>query len=262
MAYSGQVQSTEVSKGSRRGPPPTLLPQAVIMNSAGATLTPNPYTPMAFLPPSLAQEYEVTTLIYLTSTGALIWDWLMNMPDEYRIASLVGIPISKIAYFCARVFSLAFCLSSAMFQVAPVSDCQRLEVIMAIFIMFALNANNVLYFLRVRAVYGKSRIITAFFGFFGFGVFGTTFCAPFTIKAQHIGSTSRCVTTEVHPSLLAMMFSNATFGTLVFLAISYRITSQSVGGAGWCAAAKGFFRGDGAPRVGKLLLHHGQLSYL
>lgn len=55
---------------------------------------------------------------------------------------------------------------------------------MAIFIMFALNANNVLYFLRVRAVYGKSRIITAFFGFFGFGVFGTTFCAPFTIKAQ------------------------------------------------------------------------------
>ncbi|KZP23259.1 hypothetical protein FIBSPDRAFT_823569 [Athelia psychrophila] len=233
------------------------------MNSSGTSAMPNPYTPMAFLPPSLAQDFEVTTYLYFTSLGALIWDWLMTMPDEYRIASKVGIPnTSKISYFCARVFSLAYCLAETMIQVAPVKNCQVLQLFVAIFIILALSASNALFFLRVRAVYGKSRSITAFFGLSWFIVFVTILSALFAIKVQHIGPTNRCVTVKVHPWLAVPMISHVVNSTLVFLAISYRITSQSMGRAGWRSTARGFLSGDRAPRVAKALLRHGQLSYL
>ncbi|KAF7969583.1 hypothetical protein HWV62_26893 [Athelia sp. TMB] len=58
------------------------------------------------------------------------------------------------------------------------------------------------------------------------------------------------------------MVSNTAYATLVFFAISYRIASQCVGGDDWRARVRSFFRGDGAPRVGKDLLRNGQLCYL
>ncbi|KZP06676.1 hypothetical protein FIBSPDRAFT_876281 [Athelia psychrophila] len=72
---------------------------------------------MAFLSPQEAQEYQVATYVYFASLGALTWDWLMAIPDEYTILSRGSIfSVSKIVYLCARVFSLGFCIASTMFQ--------------------------------------------------------------------------------------------------------------------------------------------------
>lgn len=62
--------------------------------------------------------------------------------------------------------------------------------------------------------------------------------------------------------LASLIISNAVNGTLVFLAISYRIASNSMIGPGLRSNTRNFFRGDGAPRVVKALLHQGQLCYL
>lgn len=68
--------------------------------------------------------------------------------------------------------------------VAPVRNCQALWYIRAAFEILAMNTNNVLFFIRARAVYGKSRGSTLFFGFWWFVVFGTTLCALFAVQTD------------------------------------------------------------------------------
>lgn len=75
-------------------------------------------------------------------------------------------------------------------------------------------------------------------------------------------TTNYCIETNVNTWVASAMLSNAINDTLVFLAISYRIASLSVGGQGWRSMLSCFFLGDGVPRVAKQLLHHGQLCYL
>ncbi|KAF7979705.1 hypothetical protein HWV62_41044 [Athelia sp. TMB] len=236
---------------------------------------PNQYTPMAYLTPAQAEVYQVATYIYFASLGrashlqAFIWDWLMSMPDEYRIARIGGISISKIVYFCARyalsnnwahLFRLkALTLTST---VAAVKNCQMLMNGISLLIILALNTNNILFFIRARAVYGNSRAVSAFFGFWFLVVLGTSISVPFGLYAGHLGPTRHCVEIKEQPYIASVMVSNAVYATLVFFAISYRIASQCVGGDDWRARVRSFFRGDGAPRVGKDLLRNGQLCYL
>ncbi|KZP33061.1 hypothetical protein FIBSPDRAFT_371698 [Athelia psychrophila] len=222
---------------------------------------PNPYTAMAFLAPSVAQVHEVSAYIYISTVGALTWDWLMSMPDEYKVLLAGGISLPNIVYICARVFTLAFCLSQAIFQVAPVGNCQTFALAIAGLIVLSLNANTLLFFFRVRAVYGNSLRITIFFGFWSLVVFSSSILALFAFEAQHIGPTKYCTEPHIKPWIAAIMISNVVNDTLVFLAISHRIASQSVGEAGWRSALGRFFRGDGAPRVVKDLLYNGQLCY-
>ncbi|KAF7973019.1 hypothetical protein HWV62_16410 [Athelia sp. TMB] len=123
---------------------------------------------------------------------------------------------------------------------------------MSVALIVALNANNILFFTRVRAVYGKSLRITALFGFCYMTVFGTSLSVPFALHAEE---------TKVPYWIAAVMLCNAANDTLVFLAISYRITSHSIGNQGWRPTFRRFFRGDGVPRVAKDLLYNGQLCY-
>ena len=55
---------------------------------------------------------------------------------------------------------------------------------MSVALIIALNTNNILFFTRVRAVYGKSLRITALFGFCYMAVFGTSLSVPFALHAE------------------------------------------------------------------------------
>ncbi|KZP31789.1 hypothetical protein FIBSPDRAFT_1037342 [Athelia psychrophila] len=231
------------------------------MNSS--TMLPNPYTPMAFLEPYDAEGHMLSAYVYSATTGALVWDWLMSIPDEYKMLSRGGISRSKVVYVCSRVFSLAFCLCSTIFQSAPVSNCQSLLSAIAVLTILALNTNTFLFFIRVRAVYGNSRRVTTFFSFCYVVVFGTSLYVPFALHARSISSesyrTDYCEEWRVNPWIAAAMLSNVINNTLVFFAISYRIASTS--SEGWRSMLRSFFLGDGVPRVAKQLLHNGQLCY-
>ncbi|KZP07639.1 hypothetical protein FIBSPDRAFT_875303 [Athelia psychrophila] len=229
--------------------------------SSSAVLLPNPYTPMAYLSPLEGQVHQVSAYVYFAAIGALAWDWLMSMPDEYRMLSTGRMTISKAVYICARVFTFAFCLCSVVFQVAPVTNCEALMHATTTLTVLSLNANNLLFFVRVRAVYGNSRRVSAFFGFLYMIVLSVSMYIPFSLSATNIGPTQLCTEINVKPWASSSMFCNAAYDTLVFLAISYRISSQSVGGDGWRSRFRSFFYGDGAPRIVKDLLHNGQLCY-
>lgn len=167
---------------------------------------------------------------------------------------------------------------------APVSNCQTLMYIISTFNILAAGSNNLLFFFRVRAVYGNSWFVTVFFGFWYLVALGTTSGTPFAVNAlvsdscfvphrhndinhghrdeQRLGPTGKCVETKLQPWLASAMIGNAVYGTLVFFAISYRIGSNSMGGTSWFAMVRSFLLADGAPRVVKALLRNSQLCYL
>ncbi|KZP11057.1 hypothetical protein FIBSPDRAFT_871995 [Athelia psychrophila] len=232
------------------------------MNSSASLQPPNSHTPMAYLPPELAALHELTTYVYVASLGVLAWDWLMSMPDEYRILSTGRISKSKVAYVGARLSTLGYCLTMIILQVAPISNCQTMLDIVDVFLILSSSTNNLLLFIRVRAVYGKSRSVTAFFGFWYLAVLGTTSAIPWAIEAAHLGPTNLCIVIKAQTWLTTSIVCNAVNITLVFLAITYRISSRSIHETGRRSAARRFLRSDGAPRVLKDLLHQGQLCYL
>ncbi|KAF7979246.1 hypothetical protein HWV62_43224 [Athelia sp. TMB] len=235
--------------------------RALFMASSTTPIVLNPGTPLSYLSPADAASYAVSADIFFFTVGALTWDWLMSMPDEWRVLFIGGISTSKIAYFCSRVFALAYCICSCIITVAPVKNCQALVVANAILIVLALNANNILFFVRVRAVWGKSARITTFFGFCYLAVFSTSMLIPFALNASHILPTNYCMVDPAKIWVAAPMLCNAANDALVFFAISYRITLQSMDGGGRCSKFRRFFRGDGAGQVAKELLYNGQLCY-
>ncbi|KAF7977328.1 hypothetical protein HWV62_4105 [Athelia sp. TMB] len=195
--------------------------------------------------------------VSLLTLGALAWDWLMSMPDEYRILSIGGLSTSKVAYFAAS------CLPPPLrpdrgSAGAPISNCEALIHVHSSLIVLALATTNVLFLVRVRAVYGKSARITAFFALSYLSVLGSMSAVPFVLHAAHIPTTGYCTMLPPPSWITTPMILNAINDTLVFLAISYRVTAQSLGGG--CGLRR-FFAGAGAPRVAQALLHSGQLCY-
>ena len=80
----------------------------------------NPYTPLAFLPPDVANQYQARCYVYVATLAvslvryytaslshivnvqAYSWDWLMSIPEEYRAVRQVGFSPPNIAYFVSR----------------------------------------------------------------------------------------------------------------------------------------------------------------
>ena len=80
----------------------------------------NPYTPLAFLPPDVADQYQVMCYVYVATLAvsfikywataaymvhfqAYTWDWLMSIPEEYKVIRKVGFTPPNIAYFVSRL---------------------------------------------------------------------------------------------------------------------------------------------------------------
>jgi hypothetical protein len=83
------------------------------------TPLPNPFTPLAFLPPSLAGQFEVVTYVYLVTLSvstfpstpsfvlinpskAFSWDWLMSIQEEAKMCRQRKFGVAIIAYFLSR----------------------------------------------------------------------------------------------------------------------------------------------------------------
>jgi hypothetical protein len=78
--------------------------------------------------------------------------------------------------------------------VAPVADCQALQNILGSFFALGLSSTSLLFLSRVRAVYGNSKIITAFFGSMWVATLGLSIIVPLSID----GEVSRSILLSVH----------------------------------------------------------------
>jgi hypothetical protein len=147
------------------------------------------------------------------------------------------------------------------FLAAPVDNCNALMYSGGGLIIVAIPSTSALFFYRVKAIYNH-KIVTIFFGFLLFALFGLCFLFSIAAKSGHIGPTRYCIVTHFEhygsmPNLL-----HSIYDTLVFIAISLRIVSYSIVGDTFGARMRSFFRGAGLPSLSRSVLQGGQLYYL
>lgn len=126
----------------------------------------------------------------------------------------------------------------------------------------AVPANSLLMYFRVSALYAHQKIVVAAFTFLWIATLAGCITAPFSLKAIHIGTTQRCIDSEVKGYGSAGIVISAVNDTLIFLAITYKLVFYHIASESWSARATSFWKGEGMGQTSKLLLKTGQLYYL
>lgn len=126
----------------------------------------------------------------------------------------------------------------------------------------AVPANSFIMFLRVKAVFAQNKLVVYAFMALWVCTVGGCITAPFSLKGMHIGTTNRCIDSEVKAYGSAGIVISAVNDTLIFLAITYRLVFRHVAREGAMAKVHSFVNGRDMGRVSKLLLQTGQVYYL
>ncbi|KAF7334195.1 hypothetical protein MSAN_02380800 [Mycena sanguinolenta] len=230
---------------------------------ANPTELPNPFTPLAFLPPTLATQFEVSRYLYAATLGAYIWDIGLNLGNDYALLFKYRIHFPTIVYFLSRIVTFAFILTSFIFQVAPVEDCSALALTWAICAVLSQTATAMLFYLRVIAVWHSNKIAYVVFFILLLGVPSASITAPLGVRAAHIGPTKQCITTSVPGNIEVAAIMPLVYDTAIFLAITYRILDNTaVADSPVRGPLRVFFGGTGLSALSHALLQSGQHFYL
>jgi hypothetical protein len=142
-----------------------------------------------------------------------------------------------------------------------VPSCTNLIVATGISYVFSVPVTALLFLLRLRAIFLKSKLVVATFGALWLCVLGASITVPFSISAARIGPTNFCIDAAVKPFISAAPIANTVFGTLVFIAISWRLVTMNRGISGTSRRAT-FFSGGGSSTIASILLRDGQVYYV
>lgn len=117
-----------------------------------------------------------------------------------------------------------------------------------------------LFYFRVTAVYDNNRIVVVFFTLFWLLVAGCyAWDGIHAVPGFVAGANSNhCEIAIVHTSYSAV----AAYDTAVFLAISWRLSSDMKTDCHWKARLVSFFNGKGLYKLSRGLLRDGQCFYL
>jgi hypothetical protein len=122
----------------------------------------------------------------------------------------------------------------------------------------AAPSTGFLFFLRVRAIFHKTRIVVGLFFVLWLATLAASFLLPFGLEGIHIGTTQYCINHKVAGFAGAGTVANTIHGTLVFLAISWKLLSMS----NESSRMKAFVKGQSSSRISSVVLTSGQLYYL
>ncbi|KAF7335956.1 hypothetical protein MSAN_02309000 [Mycena sanguinolenta] len=209
---------------------------------ANATELPNPFTPLAFLSPALASQFEVSRYLFAATLGAYVWDIGLNLGNDYILLCKHRVRLSTIVYFMSRAFTLAYILACFVFQgqlVAPVENCNALAVGLDICL-----------------------IAYAVFSILWMAVLGASIALPLGIRAAHIGTTTQCTITALRGNVAVSLIMPLINDTAIFFAINYRILAHMIVADSSTARLRVFLDGKGLSTLSRALLQSGQHFYL
>ncbi|KAF7336002.1 hypothetical protein MSAN_02313900 [Mycena sanguinolenta] len=214
---------------------------------ATTTELPNPFTPLAFLPPALASEFEVSRYLYAATLGAYVWDIGLNLGNDYTLLFKHKIRFPTIVYFLSRVFTLGFILLSFFFAVASIKNCNALALGGSVcFVLF----------------WHPSKIAYVVFSIFWIAYVGAGITVIVGVRAAHIGPTMLCTITSFSANLEIVGVVALMNDTAIFFAISYRILAHTIVAKSLMARCRVFFGGTGLSTLSQALLESGQNFYL
>jgi len=142
---------------------------------------PNPNTPLAFLPPDIAGQFESFRYLNMATLGANIWDILIHSGQEYRMMKKSALSIPTLAYYVSRIMGLAYVAVSVVDGVVRVPSCQAIQVAVGWCYVAQLCASSGLFFLRAKAIFHGNKNIIACYFFLWLCNAGISFEVPFAI---------------------------------------------------------------------------------
>ncbi|KAF7334200.1 hypothetical protein MSAN_02381300 [Mycena sanguinolenta] len=246
---------------------------------ANTTDLPNSFTPLAFLPPALPSQFEVSRYLYAATLGAYLWDIGLHLDNDYTLLFKRKVRFPTIVYFLSRrapnvsefqfsailnrprAFTLAFILTSFIGQVSSVKNCNALTQGVTICFVLSQTATAMLFLLRVIAVWHPSKIAFAVFSIFWITVLGAGITVPLGARSSHIGPSMQCITTIVPANTEASAIIPLINDTAIFLAINYRVLAHMMAADSSMARLRVFFGGAGLFRLSEALLRSGQHFY-
>ena len=152
--------------------------------------------------------------------------------------------------------------------VLPTTHCDIIMRFLCFCIAFATASASVLFYMRVLAVYNRSKPVAAFFGAIWILLVGVSLPIPFFITTGHIGPTNFCIITSVNSWLGSPEYTFgvlAAFDILVFVFISRRLIKVLENPSThrpWWKATLSLFRSEGLPQFSKTIVQHGQKYFL
>ncbi|KAJ3793872.1 hypothetical protein GGU11DRAFT_690906 [Lentinula aff. detonsa] len=222
----------------------------------------NPFTPLAFLPPTLAAQFEVSRYLFAITLGAYSWDICYNLSNDYRILFKSPVRYPTLIYYISRSVLPLQDTYALVNAVANVPNCQALQITLGIFNVFSQSFTSLLFLLRVSAVYKESIVVRMFFGLLWLGVVGGSLSVPLGIGGAHIGPTMACINTTVKQITELSIIMPMINDSAVFAAITYRILQYSVYEEGRSARIRAFFGWRKMlPTFSRNLLQGGQHYY-
>ncbi|TFK38670.1 hypothetical protein BDQ12DRAFT_683148 [Crucibulum laeve] len=227
-----------------------------------ASALPNPLTPLAFLPPTLANQFEVSRYMYAITLGIYLWDIALNLGNDYKLLFQHKILLPTVIYYLSRAVTLAYILTSFIFQVGHVDDCQALVVSLGICNLLSTSGTAMLFLMRIQAIYHRNKGVRMIFIFLWVAVTAGSIVVPVGVSGAHIGPTQQCINTRVASYTEVSAILPMINDTAIFLAISYKILSVSMGDESLKNRARTFFGRGSLPLVSRLLLQSGQQYYL
>ncbi|KAK0486026.1 hypothetical protein IW261DRAFT_768731 [Armillaria novae-zelandiae] len=232
----------------------------IVMSNPGTEIL-NPFTPLAFLDPTLASQFEVSRYLYAATLGGYIWDIAINLENDYRLLFKHKIRYPTVVYYLSRVLTLAYILTSFAFQATDVSNCNALQLALGICNVLTQTFTSFLFFLRVTAVWHGNRYVFFFFTVLWLGVIAGAITVPVGIRGAHIGPTQQCINIRVPDYAQLSAIMPLIFDSCTFIAITYRILLYSSVEGTARGRLRAFF-GKGVPIVSRNLLLGGQHYYL
>ncbi|KAF8180715.1 hypothetical protein K438DRAFT_1725414 [Mycena galopus ATCC 62051] len=218
---------------------------------------------LSLLTPDITGEHLLWRYVPVGSSAVLIWDILSNLKADYMLLFKCRLAWPVAAYFVSRTTCAAYVIGNAVFLTYPVGICHAFNLALGVIYTVAIPSTSLLFFFRVRAIYGCTRAATVVFGLLWIAVLATSTIGPIATRGVNIGPTRYCITGEVVDYAGAIGLAPGMFDTAVVLAISYKlIRNAHVEHPSWKQKARAFFTGAYLPSFSRSLIVDGQIYYL
>ncbi|KAF7362486.1 hypothetical protein MVEN_00596300 [Mycena venus] len=218
--------------------------------------------PALLLPPDLAKQLQVATLVFSGTTAVLVWDILHHLGGDYCLVFKYKFRLGTAAYFVARVASMIYVLGFTLFASMHIqyANAKSAVTVFSCGLLLSSSATSLLFFLRVRAVYGGKRLVTWIFGFLWVCVVAAAITVPIGTEATRIGTL--CLVTKVHSYAGAASTVLMVHDTTVFIAISYRLLANAHHEHTLGQRIRTFFSGAQLHTFSKAVFRDGQKYYM
>ncbi|KZP23539.1 hypothetical protein FIBSPDRAFT_1042960 [Athelia psychrophila] len=193
------------------------------------------------------------------------YDWLLSISEEVAIVSQSSLTWSIAIYFLSRASQLVYLLL-AMALTQPLLNwvnCTAFVAGLTTSSSVAIASTSFLFFLRVRAVYLRSRTITILFGALWVVTSSVRigFSALVVRDIERVPYIPYCTNTPIKYNTIpaTMIF---VYDTMIFLAISYRLAANAVAAGDWRSGILSVVTGKGLFSLSRSLMKGGQLYFL